>query len=52
MRAEGLLARMLEARGHRTKSDVKRKADLRRQLRQLRQLRKDDRAIRAKTRGG
>jgi hypothetical protein len=42
MRAEGLLARMLEVRGHRTKSDVKNKADLRRQLRQLR---REDRAI-------
>lgn len=49
MRAEGLLARMLEVRGHRTKSDVKDKADL---SRQLRQLRRDDRAGRAEARSG
>ncbi|MDQ1247978.1 MAG: hypothetical protein QG597_2350 [Actinomycetota bacterium] len=36
MQAEGLLARMLEARGHRTKSDAKNKAALRRQLHRLR----------------
>jgi hypothetical protein len=36
MRAEGVLARMLEARGYPTKSDAKAKSDLREQIRQLR----------------
>lgn len=49
MQAEGLLARMLEARGHPTKSDVKKRSALRKQLRQRH---REDQLNRAKARRG